>query len=112
MQFLFSGAVWANNAVSVGGCSFVNNSANSTVFNQCEGGAIYSDNNGVKIIGSNFTNNYAYDYGGAVWSDDGVTVESSRFVNNSVTDNRGGAIYMDDSYDLKVSKRRLFDEFI
>ena len=43
----------------------------------------------MKITGSNFTSNFAYDYGGAVWSDDGVNVQYCLFSDNSVTDKRG-----------------------
>ena len=44
---------------------------------------------------SNFTNNYAYDYGGAIYYNGNVngTVENCIFEGNSVTDNDGGAIY-------------------
>ncbi len=82
--------------------SFEGNFVKEASVFQCEGGAIYSDGTGF-LRNSNFTNNYAYDYGGAVWSDDTVDVKNCTFENNSVTDNRGGAIYMDDSYDLRVS---------
>ena len=61
------GAVWSDGSVEVNGCSFVNNSAIGDSVSQCEGGAVYSDGGGVKITGSNFTSNFAYDYGGAVW---------------------------------------------
>ena len=103
------GAIWADNNVTVDRCSFVNNSASGASVSQCEGGAIYSDSDGVNLNNSNFTNNFAYDYGGAVWSDDGVTVENCLFRDNSVTDNRGGAIYMDDSCDLKVSHSAFYN---
>ena len=71
---------------------FEDNTANGAKIAQCEGGAIYADNEKLNVEGCKFTNNMAYDYGGAIWTEKGDITHCS-FISNYVSDNDGGAIY-------------------
>ena len=80
-------AVWYDvSGFTVGGCSFINNSAHY-------GGAIYNDGSNLTVSNSTFINNSAYYYGGAIYNyGSGFTLSDCGFVNNSAY-YYGGAIY-------------------
>ena len=91
------GAIYSSEDVSVKNCIFMNNKADGSGVQQCQGGAIYAKNK-VEVDNSTFTGNYAHDYGGAIYADTVHTNSKSYFINNVADDNDGGAIYTQNVY--------------
>ncbi|WP_296889773.1 right-handed parallel beta-helix repeat-containing protein [uncultured Methanobrevibacter sp.] len=92
------GAIYSSKNINVTNCIFMNNKADGSGFNQCEGGAIWTEEGTVEVDNSTFIGNYAYDYGGAIYANTVHTNSKSYFINNTVDDNKGGAIFTWNAY--------------
>ena len=87
----YGGAIFSKNKVNVKNSIFEANSVPEAQV-QCCGGAIYSELV-VTVEDSDFSDNYADDYGGAIYALQNVNIYSSMFSGNIAYKNEGGAVY-------------------
>lgn len=106
--YVDGGAIFANGETYIKNCVFDGNSVGGAI-SRCYGGAIRSKGT-CTIYSSNFTNNYAEDYGGAIYACKNIysnwNVENPTLVEisfNKVEDH-GGGIYCEGSVYLKKTQ--------